>query len=237
MKKRNYIGAAECRIWMRETFVGKDVSDLSREDLKASDADIAKRFNLNQVTVSNIRRELGVCNARDRMYIANNLRPKGVEVAPEQEPAKPVRPAWIAVGKWVVLRDGDCRVDFNTIGRISSVNEERGMFWVDWGDKASNREGYAFEFGADNFWPIRFREYTFDDAELLLGKRLEIVGLNYRRASIISTVVSNSAGGVQVDGQTLGFFLKRQRVATVDGLPWGVPEVDKGALDACSSEA
>jgi hypothetical protein len=236
MKKRNYIGAAECRIWMRETFVGKDVSDLSREDLKASDADIAKRFNLNQVTVSNIRRELGVCNARDRMYIANNLRPKGVEVAPEQEPEKHARPAWINACKWVVLRDGDCRADFNTIGRISSINEERGMFWVDWGDKASNREGFTFEFGEENFYPIRFREYTFDDAELLLGKRLEIVGHNYRRVSIISTVVFNS-GGVQVDGQTLGIFAKKMRVATVDGLPFGVPEIDKDALDACSPES
>lgn len=231
MKKRNYIGAAECRIWMRETFVGKDVSDISREDLEASDADIAKRFNLNQVTVGNIRRELGIYNARERMYLAENFHNDA-----KVEPAKPVRPAWITACKWVVLRDGDHSVDFNTIGRISSVNDERGMFWVDWGDKASNREGFTFEFGKDNFWPIRFREYTFDDAELLLGKRLEIVGQNYRRASIISTVVFNS-GGVQVDGQTLGRFLKKQRVATVDGLPWGVPEVDKDALDACSSES
>ena len=223
MKKRNYIGAAECRIWMREKYIGKEASDLSRENLEVSDTAIAKRFNINQVTVSNIRRELGIVSARERMYLAENF-PNDAKVAPE----KPVRPAWIAACKWVVLRDGDSSVDFNTIGRISSVNEERGMFWVDWGDKSSNREGFTFEFGAHNFLPIRFREYTFDDAELLLGKRLEIVGHNYRRASIISTVVFNS-GGVQVDGQTLGRFLKKQRVATVDGLPWGVPEVDKDA--------
>lgn len=122
MKKRNYIGAAECRIWMREKYIGKEASDLSRENLEVSDTAIAKRFNINQATVSNIRRELGIVSARERMYLAENF-PNDAKVAPE----KPVRPAWIAACKWVVLRDGDSSVDFNTIGRISSVNEERGM--------------------------------------------------------------------------------------------------------------
>ena len=227
MKKRNYIGAAECRIWMRETYVGKDASDLSREDLEASDASIAKRFNLTHAAVGNIRRELGIYTARDRMYIAHNIRPKGVEVAPEQEPAKPVRPAypeWVKEGAWVIASSDITGERF--LGEIVEVCKE--AFHIHLREKE-----FVFSYSQEETCyvsPVRFRPYTFDEAGKLIGKVLK-----YNDKLELIVKVEDRDGEAFLNGCNQWWWSNLH--AEIDGLPFGVPEIDYEACRAKTPEA
>ena len=237
MKKRNYIGAAECRIWMRETFVGKDVSDLSRADLEASDTDIAKRFNINQVTVSNIRRELGVCNARDRMYIANNLRPKGVEIAPEQEPekyARPTFPKWVKEGAWVAASSDITGESF--LGEIVEVCKEAFHVRICEKDLVFS---YSPEESTCDVFPVCFEPYNYKQAKQLLGKVVEYKnGLHSQiQSAMLITNVSKSECFEDVYINDFLFSTLKERGATIDGIPIGVPKTDFEACRAKTPES
>lgn len=234
MKKRNYIGAAECRIWMRETYVGKDASNLSREDLEASDVDIAKRFNITHVTVSNIRRELGVYKACDRMYIASNLRPKGVEIAPEQEPekyARPTFPEWVKEGAWVVSSSDITGESF--LGEIVEVCKEAFHVRICEKDLVFS---YSPEESTCDVFPVRFEPYNYKQAKQLLGKVVEYKNGPRSKIQII-TNVSKSECFEEVYINDLRFATLKEMGATIDGVPFGVPEIDFEACRAKTPES
>jgi hypothetical protein len=126
-------------------------------------------------------------------------------------------PAWCKVGQWVM--DNDTMLwkitgfDKDLINTISAHNTLG--FKCHWRDVK----------------PVKFRPYTYDEAENLVGKVME-----YERSRMNGTVYARVLvymvefydGYVWINGITQDNFTHNN--ATINGAPIGVPEIDKEAM-------
>lgn len=135
---------------------------------------------------------------------------------PEQVPVKTALPKWCKVGQWVFVCIGGAK----TLAKISSCL--RGdVFHVDF-HYDGQRQTAAFRIS--NLSPVRFREYTFEEAKELLGKQYTYKG---GIGLVHSVTRSLDDGVVRIDGVALDSCQKYGY--TIDGIPIGVPEVDEEA--------
>ena len=126
-------------------------------------------------------------------------------------------PKWVKVGMWVT------RNDCFTVEQVTDIKE--GEIAV----------GYAYDDEAEFyrvFKPVRFRPYYYEEAEKLLGKTMkyEPPYLQVRHEAALIHRVTRYECVEEVHFNTLPFSAWKEMNATIDGLPIGVPEVDKDAM-------
>lgn len=130
-------------------------------------------------------------------------------------------PKWCKEGQWVMTEDGKIlKIDCIT-GDLVSVRIPNGL-------------AYCTSTPDLTFKPIRFREYSFEEAKGLLGKVMDYSCDNgpfsgRSEKSTLITNVSNGKYGVLINGD---FFrdLSEHFNATINGIPIGVPVIDEEAL-------
>lgn len=130
-------------------------------------------------------------------------------------------PKWCKEGQWVMTEDGKIlKIDCIT-GDLVSV-------------RIPNDLAYCTSTPDLTFKPVRFREYSFEEAKGLLGKVMDYSCDNgpfsgRSEKSTLITNVSNGKYGVLINGD---FFrdLSERFNATINGIPIGVPVIDEEAL-------
>lgn len=136
----------------------------------------------------------------------------------EQVPKKPVLPKWCKVGRWMFDNDG-------ALCEIVEVQPHQILVRYP-GTKLELRI-----FVLRKVRPVRFREYTFEEAGELAGKGVECeygdADSTYKALEIVHYVILTPGGTVTINDKT---FREWQCLnATIDGVPFGVPEVDAEA--------
>ena len=145
---------------------------------------------------------------------------EAVMAAPLAEKVK--LPKWCKVGQWVMAEwvitgDGkilkiDCITD-----DLVSVRSPNGL-------------AYCTSTPDLTFKPVRFRPYTYEEAKGLLGKVMEwCYGTNINRCTSIINDIEENEMGVEVNG-TKQEDLMTHFSATIDGIPFGIPEIDTEAM-------
>lgn len=146
---------------------------------------------------------------------------------PKNKQANPELPKWFNVGQWVYILNGlDEKENIGQIKGMASNNKFANVAYID--DIGYEHLRVCF---IDQVLPIRFRPYTLEEAKALIGKTMEYECNNGsgRFTELITEVndaYDTKAPIINCKGQDC---LKHYR-ATIDGVPVGVPEVDKEAM-------
>jgi hypothetical protein len=125
-------------------------------------------------------------------------------------------PKWCKVGQWVLIN--------NTLCKISEVNDDPySPFTV------KDVYGKCMFAHPRVICPVRFRSYTYEEAKGLLGKTMECER-NGKHSAYLVTAVQECSGHAELNGYSHEWLVEKFN-ATIDGIPIGVPEVDKEALE------
>lgn len=140
---------------------------------------------------------------------------------PKPEPAVP---AWCKIGQWVTYELPDEKEVTVVLKITRFFDGERDVVAVyDHGGRVT------FTTGIETLKPVRFREYTFEEAKTLLGKVMEYNEDGILPAAAIIGMVSRDSSKVYYNGAP--FEELQNWNATIDGIPVGVPEIDEEALE------
>ncbi len=151
---------------------------------------------------------------------APNESPKAKE---EEKPATADKmsavqlPKWCKVGQWVVINDTLCKIAevHGDTYYPFTVKDVHGVYMF-----AHPRVMY----------PVKFRPHTFEEAVKLLGKQMEYFSGSRKYKHLMTiTEVSESEDGCHINGYPHTYWSNRN--ATIDGVPFGVPEVDEEAME------
>lgn len=138
---------------------------------------------------------------------------------------EPKRPAWCKVGAWVTDACPD-ENEVNGIHMIAGLSEDGSVAHVKDGD---GREYFANVVGLK---PIHFRPYTFEEAKGLLGKVMKYQSRDGDTTiCLIRDVLFNPSQPereVMINHWEQEAFINAG--ATINGVPFGKPEIDKNAL-------
>lgn len=137
---------------------------------------------------------------------------------------KPKLPMWCKEGAWVTT-SLEGVVERDHLYQISRIEEEDGLLII---SLLEQNGGELFGFYAEDLNPVRFRSYNYEESKKLLGKVMEFK----KDHGIYSTIiyeVSNRSGHVCINDWSQGFLLNEYE-ATIDGAPFGVPEIDEVLL-------
>lgn len=143
--------------------------------------------------------------------------------APLWNPPKVELPAWCKVGQWVVDDDD-----------LTQINEvDHAYIW----GKVADRDVTMMQpvDRARELVPVKFRPYeSLEELEALLGKKLrfkrEVMGGGSIAVETITSVEYDTFdGATYINHRSYEFYLK-EVTATIDGLPIGVPVIDKEAM-------
>ena len=152
----------------------------------------------------------------DYKVLTGKLNLDGTPVVAEVEPAKPTLPKWCEVGRWVM---DDCGV----LCKIAKVDGGQITIY--------SPEAKLVKCVPDSskLHPVRFRPYRLEEAKNLLGKVIEFTDEGgHKIAQLVTQVFQNAVNGeVAINGTVCRIFTKN---TTIDGLPFGVPEVDEEAM-------
>lgn len=235
-KRCNMKGVHDAKVWMLQHLDAPSVEGLN--DYLISDQELAKKFNIPVVSIGGIRRRFDIPNISKRMQIANEFqrlnrtpspdpdttvgRKSGEDInVPTNVPTK--LPAWCKIGQWV-------KDDIGEIRCITSVGKNNICAKL---DNSISSGPYTF------FVPIKFRPYSYEEAKGLLGKTMEyFTGRNgeYRHIVTINDVGESKEitdGGESKDCCLVNWYSHSYWIeakATIDGMPFGFPEVDQEAL-------
>lgn len=144
-----------------------------------------------------------------------------------KEEPKPKLPSWCKAGTWVTDSSPS-----TSLGVINDARSE-GRVRVKWLSSNGRRiESYT---STKYLKPVRFRPYTFEEAEKLFSKTIRFTRTSRRRkGSEVVTSVIEGDDGLWINGATFNIWTSYH--ATIDGIPVGVPEVDKKALKKALKE-
>lgn len=140
-------------------------------------------------------------------------------------------PSWFKVGQWIGATK-DCRA----IGKIVGVDGD--IIEVDWivnGEPIGEQFDVTCATQVLAFVPIKFRPYkSLEELETLLGKKLsfkrEVMGGGSVAVETITSVEYDSFdGAMYINKRSYEFYLK-EVAATIDGHPFGAPEIDEEAM-------
>lgn len=127
-------------------------------------------------------------------------------------------PAWCKVGAWVMTEDGKIlKIDCIT-GDLVSVRSPKGL-------------AYCTSTPDLTFKPIRFRPYTLEEAQKLIGKKMHYTaGNGLPVIALIHTVSRKFPADPQarINGADFQFYADRN--AKIEGMTLGVPEIDTEAM-------
>lgn len=144
--------------------------------------------------------------------IAGKLNLDGTPVHGEKpEPAKPALPKWCKVGAWVLSKHKNhLSPSLWRITKIEGYNVEA------YDGKSFTRRG-----NFRNFSPARFREPTLEEAYSLLGK---VIDHGDGKRELVLSIDFNF---VELIINGVGYH--HWKSCSIDGHPFGVPEVDTDA--------
>lgn len=138
---------------------------------------------------------------------------------------EPETPAWCKEGQWVIDAYPDTNLRFGVF-KITEIWD--GYATIERGERKCNCLVSGLK-------PVRFREYTFEEARKLLGKVMEYavldendVDIGRRAHELVTSVCSGDGDGPLINCYSFRNFVKSN--ATIDGIPIGVPEIDEEAL-------
>jgi hypothetical protein len=127
-------------------------------------------------------------------------------------------PAWCKEGQWVLMN--------NELYKIAEVNGDGGYPHI----KIKDALGRIVYGQPHAMCPVRFRAYSYEEAKGLLGKLMEYSHEDGgKRAAVIYNIGTNDGRRVDVHGHRQEFLMNRFS-ATINGVPFGVPEVDEELL-------
>lgn len=138
----------------------------------------------------------------------------------EQVPAAPALPKWCKVGQWI----------FDNVDTLCKIVE---VLPYDIRVQYSHTKLEHRLFVPGNLRPVRFRPYTFEETKALAGKTIvydeeENNGDDEQQAwETVSEVHEGLDGILRINH--MPFSVWKSRHATIDGVPFGVPEVDTDA--------
>lgn len=165
------------------------------------------------------------CAIRYTIAILTGEMELGDSLRKEPPPPAPNLPSWCKPGAWVT---NSCS---NKDGMITPWRIE----YIS-GNKAQivNR-GLKPLVPVKDLKPIRFRPYTFEDAEKLFLKTIQFTRTSRRRrgAEVVTSVIEGD-DGLWINGATFSIWTSYH--ATIDDIPVGVPEVDEKALKKALKE-
>lgn len=136
-------------------------------------------------------------------------------------------PSWCKGDAWVVAKfdlEMNKRVKDCVLKRIAEVDSFGGI-------TAKTLKGEREYGGWSEYLPIRFRPYKYEEAEKLLGTALRYKYKNARRITLVHDVydgVHDNEGHVCINSLSQSWL--QEHDATIDGVPFGVPEVDEKAM-------
>lgn len=136
----------------------------------------------------------------------------GVQTA-EDKPAKPTLPKWCEVGRWMM----------DYCGKILKIVKVEGGLITIYSPEANLVKCVS---DVSELSPVRFRPYTYNEVKRLFGKVIEYGSATRKFANLVDSV-SSSCDEILVCGER--FSTWQERGATIDGIPFGVPEVDEEA--------
>lgn len=168
------------------------------------------------------------------LSIDENVDAKGT---PPAKGPKPL-PAWCEKGAWVLYDD----YLLATIKGFETVFEDGSTTPTTYVVLRSHapRTKLPFSRLLKQIQPVRFREYSFEEAKGLIGKTMEYCDkrLEYRinnedpsvdHASLIYRISrNNNCGEIFINSKS--FHELQGSHATINGVPIGIPEVDKEAM-------
>lgn len=128
-------------------------------------------------------------------------------------------PNWLSVGAWVTPVPGKRKAmkvaDFEDDGRVFAVDTE----------------GWPYIAPPTAFRPIRFRFPTLQEAYAWLGK---VMAFKDGRRELVYLVEENGVEGDDMGTERMLFInghpAECLELCTIDGHPFGVPEVDEEAM-------
>lgn len=166
------------------------------------------------------------CAIRYTVAILTGEMELGDSFRKEKPKPKPKLPSWCKAGTWVTDSSPS-----TSLGMINDTLSE-GRIRVKWLSSTGRRiESYT---AIKYLKPIRFRPYTFEEAKGLLGKALEYTNTDtYDHCCQLVNSIHEMVGGDGSASVSINFMLLEALFrwnATIDGIPIGVPEVDKKAL-------
>ena len=150
-------------------------------------------------------------------FMANGEKCQNLQKSPLEETGKneePKLPSWCKVGTWV----------FNTDRDLCKIVEERGEDVV----IELAYTGLKMQMHHSRVKPARFRPYTFDEAMKLLCKTVLFTSDKTPHASIIHDIRIEDDEDVLINHYYQDSLMSYQ--ATIDGIPFGVPEINKKAM-------
>lgn len=135
-----------------------------------------------------------------------------------EQVAKPALPTWCKEGAWVMRYD-------NTLLKIVGIYDNGNVDVSDTFDGSYT----PVEMSLSNLRPVRFRPYTFEEAKALIGKTMRYVKYGGTKgATLITHVeVEEDINLVTINGRCFSSWANYD--ATIDGVPFGVPEIDTEA--------
>lgn len=144
--------------------------------------------------------------------------------------AKPSLPAWCKVGQWITISSEGLN---KIVGLIEYIDGD-GIATVSW-YKGLTEEGrfnavHCLAFGGrEDFLPVKFRPYAYEEAKKLIGKAITVEDDEANFVRLIESVkLIKRSSTVLINYATFANWQSCN--ATIDGIPFGVPEVDYEAL-------
>ena len=188
-----------------------------------NDTKIAKKFGVGQTTINYLRNDLGIPSYHQRKRIVdamfNGENCQTVQKSPvETKDPWNTLPSWVKMFQWVMDKDGQL---WKIVGKCNEILQ------VSAPHKALAHSGHWQEFK-----PVRFREYTYEEAKGLLGKTIEYDTLisPARKETVLIHRVTQYLSEEQVYIYSFPFSEWKTMKATIDGIPIGVPEIDEAAM-------
>ncbi len=234
-KQYNHHGVNLAREFMRKELTGDyTLADsagnyLAPTDIVAlwDDATIAKKFDIGVSSVLYLRRALNIPNVYERrkaVFAKLRQSPNGENCQTLQKSPVETLPAWLKVEQWVISKAElklHQSVEACFLKQIDEVDLDGHILF-------KTRTGERVSDCWEKFIPVRFRPYTYCEAEGLLGKTMKCER-DGKHSTHIVTFVQESSWHVEINGYPFT-FLAEKCSATINGLPVGVPVVDEDVL-------
>lgn len=142
-------------------------------------------------------------------------------VVPEKDTTTKTFPMWCKAGAWALDHEG-------ALCQIVEVQDHRIFV-----HHPETKIGLRV-LGIADLRPVRFRPYSYEEAKRLLGKVLEYRifwggGAYLFHCEHVKSVVLHTDLPAYINGQTQECLIRFR--ATIDGMPFGAPEVDEEAMN------
>lgn len=156
-----------------------------------------------------------------------------IKPIPKIKPDPKLR-GWVENGRWVTEDN-----PYHSLGMIVEIDNKTAR--ISWARHAFGYKEKSF-YACDNLptevKPVRFRDYTFEEARPLIGKPLAYFAAGdpwSPRIELVNRIaLDDDKKHVLINYGT--FETHTEKSTTIDGIPYGVPEIDEEAMKEVNHE-